>query len=504
MRIAQVKRNGDKRTHDANGYESACNRVQIIGRQFDFFFAGFRQEPLSRGHLKPSFMVAQQRTTGYSVSQRSSKRTSLMPSIFRFAPSPTGYIHIGNARTALWNALLAKKAGGTFILRYDDTDVERSKAEYAEAILEDLNWLGIPPDRIERQSDRFARYAAVLADFKARGLVYPCFETQEELDRKRKRQQARGLPPVYDRAALALSDAERSELIAQGRQPHWRFKLSGKTVRWHDGVRGECHIETASLSDPVMARAASSAEAAETGYLYTFASVIDDVDFGVTDILRGEDHVSNTAVQIELFAAISNHMPRFSHHNLIASATGEEMSKRTGALSIRSFRANKVDPLAVATVAVLTGTAEPVRVLGGLDELTALLDPHKFSRALTKFDPAEIYDLSKRLLHAKPFAVLRDDLAALGVSGPKAEAFWNAVHGNVERLEDAADWWAQLMEPQHFAREDQSLLDAAAQTLPPEPFDDASWSTWTKAISEKNRRQGQSAVHAPPPRVDRA
>lgn len=419
-----------------------------------------------------------------------------MPSVFRFAPSPTGYIHIGNARTALWNALLAKKAGGTFLLRYDDTDIERSKPEYAEAILADLNWLGIVPDRIERQSDRFARYGVVLADFKARGLVYPCFETQDELERKRKRQQARGLPPVYDRAALRLSEAERAEMIAQGRQPHWRFKLSGKTVRWQDGVRGECHIETSSLSDPVMARAASGAGSGDgpenSGYLYTFASVIDDVDFGVTDILRGEDHVANTAVQIELFAAIGNHMPRFAHHNLIASATGEEMSKRTGALSIRSFRADKVDPLAVATVAVLTGTSEPVRMLGGLAELTALLDPHKFSRALTKFDPVEIYDLSKRLLHAKPFAVLRDDLAALGIAGPKAEAFWDAIHGNVARLEDAREWWAILMQPQHFTSEDQALLGAAITALPSEPFDALSWSVWTKAISEKTGAKGKA------------
>ncbi|MFY8113843.1 MAG: glutamate--tRNA ligase, partial [Rhabdaerophilum sp.] len=194
-----------------------------------------------------------------------------MAPIFRFAPSPTGYIHIGNARTALWNALLARKAGGTFILRFDDTDVERSRQDYADAILEDLAWLGIVPDRIERQSDRIARYGAALDAFKARGLVYPAYETAEELDRKRKRQQARGLPPVYDRAALALTAGDRARLEAEGRVPHWRFKLSGKTVRWQDGVRGECHIETGSLSDPVLVRADGT-------FLYTFASVIDDID----------------------------------------------------------------------------------------------------------------------------------------------------------------------------------------------------------------------------------
>lgn len=410
--------------------------------------------------------------------------TSTKP-IFRFAPSPTGYIHIGNARTALWNALLARKSGGTFILRFDDTDTERSRPEYAEAILEDLKWLGIPPDRIERQSDRFGRYGEVLADFKARGLVYPAYETAEELDRKRKRQQARGLPPVYDRAALALTAEDRAKLEAEGRKPHWRFKLSGTTARWQDGVRGECHIETASLSDPVVAKA-------DGQFLYTFASVIDDADMGVTDVLRGEDHVANTAVQIELFAALNTAPPRFSHHNLITSATGEEMSKRTGALSIRSFRAEGIDPLAVAIVATLTGTSDSVHPLASLDELAALLDPHKFSRALTKFDPAEINEVSKRLLHAKPFADIAPKLAALGIAGEKAEAFWAAIHGNIDRIEDAKHWWRLITRPQHFESAEPEFLEHAADLLPQEPFDLTTWSAWISAIQAQTGRKGKA------------
>lgn len=408
-----------------------------------------------------------------------------MPPVFRFAPSPTGYLHIGNARTALWNALLAKKLGGTFILRFDDTDLERSKAEFAAAILEDLGWLGIQPDRIERQSNRIPRYEAALEDLKARGLVYPAYESAEELDRKRKRQQARGLPPVYDRAALKLSDQERAALEAEGRRPHWRFRLSGDTVRWQDGVRGECHIETASLSDPVLVRGDGT-------FLYTFASVVDDIDMGVTDILRGEDHVANTAVQIELFRAFDAAPPRFSHHNLITTLTGEEMSKRTGALSLRSFREEGVDPLAVALVAVLTGTSEPVHPVAGLDDLAALLDLSKFSRALTRFDPAEIRDLSKRLLHAKPFSEIAPKLAALGISGPKAEPFWAALHGNIDRIEEAADWWSLITGEHHFPAAEPEFLAEAARLLPEEPFDGETWPRWISALQAATGRKGKA------------
>jgi glutamyl-tRNA synthetase len=404
---------------------------------------------------------------------------------FRFAPSPTGYLHIGNARTALWNALLARRMGGTFLLRFDDTDIERSRPEYAQGILDDLAWLGIPPDRIERQSDRAARYATVLEDFKARGLVYPAYETPEELDRKRKRQQARGLPPVYDRAALALTADDRAKLEAEGKRPHWRFKLSGQTVTWHDGVRGECHIETASLSDPILARA-------DGQVLYTFASVIDDADFGITDVLRGEDHVANTAVQIELFAALGVAPPRLAHHNLIASATGEEMSKRTGALSLRSFRADGIDPLAVAIIATLTGTSEAIRPLHGLDELSALLELSKFSRALTKFDPAEIADLSIKLLHAKPFAEIASKLAVLGITGAKAEPFWVAIHGNVARVEEARDWWSIISTPQNFVSIEPDFLSDAASVLPDEPFDHDTWGRWIAALQAKTGRKGKA------------
>lgn len=403
----------------------------------------------------------------------------------RFAPSPTGYLHIGNARTALWNYLVAKKAGGRFILRLDDTDIERSRAEYAEAIEEDLAWLGIEWNLLERQSARVARYADKLAALKAAGLVYPAYETPEELDRKRKRQQARGLPPVYDRASLKLTAEEKAALEAKGRRPHWRLKLSGTVVEWFDGARGPSHIDTSSLSDPVLVR--------EDGtVLYTFASVVDDADMGVTDVIRGEDHVANTAVQIELFRALGAEPPRFAHHNLIVAASGEAMSKRTGALSIRSFRADGAEPLAVAAVAVLTGTSEPVHAIESLDELAGLVDLSKLSRALTKFDPAEIGHLTVRMLHSKPFSAVADHLAGLGITGPKAEPFWLAVRGNLTGLDEAALWWQVITGPlQPTPHTDAALLSTARSLLPPEPWDETTWGLWTKAVQAATGAKGR-------------
>lgn len=411
-------------------------------------------------------------------------------SVFRFAPSPTGYLHIGNARPALINALLALKHGATFILRLDDTDAERSTPQFAAAIEEDLAWLGIHWDRFERQSNRLSRYGQALDCLKARGLVYPAFETPDELERKRKLQATRGLPPIYDRAALRLSEDDRRRLEAEGVRPHWRLKLSGATARWEDGVRGDCHIETASLSDPVLVRADGTV-------LYTFASVVDDIDMGVTHVIRGEDHVANTAVQIELFAALGAADPSFAHHNLITTASGEEMSKRKGSLSLRSFREEGLDPMAVACVAVLTGTSEPVRPLPDLRALADHFALSKLSRALTKFDPQEIRQLSARLLHERPFSAVAGELAGLGIEGAKAEPFWQAVRGNLYRIEEAGDWWRIVTEPDAVAdtqpsEDDRAFLSEAATLLPPDPLDQGSWDVWTAAIKQRTGRKGRA------------
>jgi glutamyl-tRNA synthetase len=403
----------------------------------------------------------------------------------RFAPSPTGFIHIGNARTALWNWLMSRKNGGQFILRMDDTDQERSTEAFAEAIKEDLAWLGIRPDRHERQSDRVTRYASAMEQLKAAGLIYPAYETMDELDRKRKRQQARGLPPVYDRAALRLTSDERGALEAEGRQPHWRFKLSGNAAEWVDGVRGQVRIETSALSDPVLMRADGTV-------LYTFASVVDDIDMAVTDIIRGEDHVANTGVQIELFRALGAKPPRFAHHNLIVAASGEEMSKRKGTLSIRSFREAGAEATAVAAVAVLTGTSDPVRPVQNLDALVELIALDKLSRAPTKFDPGEVMVMTAKTLHEMPYAAVASRLGAMGVLGPDVPALWDAVRGNLSTLTEMKEWQGLVLGEGKGSISEPEFMEQAIAALPPGNFSTETWCVWTEALKNATGRKGKA------------
>jgi glutamyl-tRNA synthetase len=403
----------------------------------------------------------------------------------RFAPSPTGFLHIGNARTALWNWLIARKAGGTFILRLDDTDRERSTQAFADAIQEDIAWLGIVPDRVETQSSRVARYAAELERLKAAGLVYPAYETADELDRKRKRQQARGRPPVYDRAALTLTVEDKAALEAEGRRPHWRFRLSGGAAEWQDGVRGPARIETSSLSDPVLVRGDGTV-------LYTFASVVDDHDMGVTDVIRGEDHVANTAVQIELFRALGGVAPRFAHHNLIVAASGEEMSKRKGTLSLRSFREAGAESPAVAAVAVLTGTSDPVHAVQGLAALQDLADLSKLSRAPTKFDPADVMTLTARVLHEMPYASAAPRLAALNLPESSAEPFWNAVRGNLGTFGDVAGWREIVFGEGGGVLSEPDYLAEARRLLPGGPLSESTWGEWTDSLKAATGRKGRA------------
>lgn len=416
------------------------------------------------------------------------------PVIVRFAPSPTGNIHVGNARTALFNWLFAQDRSGQFILRFDDTDRERSRDEYAESILADLRWLGIEPDRIERQSDRLPAYETAIATLKDEGLLYPCYETPDELDRIRSRRRARGLPPVYDRRALKLSEEERSDLEASGRKPHWRFLLPNfrddpvdmerTDIGWVDLYRGDQSIDLASMSDPVLIREDGTC-------LYTLTSVVDDIDMAVSHIIRGDDHVSNTAVQLSLFRALGGEPPAFGHHNLLQSATGEGLSKRTGSLSIGALREEGMEPMAVAAFATLIGTSEPVQPLGSMDELADRFASAQVNKAAARFDPDELRALNTRLVAHLDYGQVADRLSGLGVGG--GEGFWLAVRDNIRVVADAADWWqvaTGTVEPVADPA-DAGFLAEAAECLPPEPWDETTWSEWTNALRQKTGRKGR-------------
>ena len=415
----------------------------------------------------------------------------------RFAPSPTGRLHIGNVRTAVLNWLYARKAGGTFILRLDDTDRQRSTEEFAAAIREDLTWLGLVWAREERQSARTARYDEIADELKQAGRLYPCYEAQEELDRRRKRQLARGAPPIYDRSALRLTEAERQKLEAEGRRPYWRFRLANTEaadplkplptlVSWVDLVRRDQSVDLGSLSDPVLIRADGT-------YLYTFTSVVDDIDFGVTHVIRGEDHVTNTGVQIELFEALGAEPPAFGHHSLLIDASGQALSKRLGHLSVSALREAGFEPMAIVSQAALLGTSEAIEPHQSLDELANLVDLPSISRAPARFDEAELRSLNARLLHATPYAAVADRLEALGITG--GEAFWLAVRGNVTLLADAAEWWAVVSQPTTPVIEDQVFCTRAADLLPPAPWDGSTWGTWTSAIKAETGHKGRALFH---------
>ncbi|MBO6902837.1 MAG: glutamate--tRNA ligase [Rhizobiaceae bacterium] len=421
----------------------------------------------------------------------------------RFAPSPTGFIHIGNSRTALFNWLYAKQQGGRFILRFDDTDIARSKREFADQIEADLAWLGMTPDAVERQSERFGAYHAAAERLKEAGLLYACYETADELERRRRIRLQRRLPPVYGREALRLSESEKAQFEAEGRKPHWRFLLPNfgndpfstqrTEVHWNDIVRGEETVDLASLSDPVLIRGDGS-------FLYTLPSVVDDIDLGVTHVIRGDDHITNTGAQIALFEALGAKPPAFGHHNLLTAASGEGLSKRTGALSIKSLCEDGLEPMAVASLATLIGTSEAVTAVPDMTELARGFDIGRSSRSAAKFDPAELLVLNRALLREMPFDQAQARLAALGISDARAEQFWLAIRGNIEKMNDAAEWWEIVTsgptQPVELDDEDREFVQAAFDLLPPEPWDGSTWKEWTGKVKAQTGRKGK-ALFAP-------
>jgi glutamyl-tRNA synthetase len=390
----------------------------------------------------------------------------------RFAPSPTGRLHVGNVRTALVNWLFAKGKGGQFVLRIDDTDLERSTKEFEQGIETDLTWLGMAWDERHNQSARFPVYQEAVERLKAQGRLYPAYETQEELDRRRKVQLSRGQPPIYDRAALKLSQSEREALEAEGRRPHWRFRLDGKRVKWTDLVRGEVEVDTASMSDPVLIRE-------DGAFLYTLPSVVDDVDMGITHVIRGEDHVTNTGAQIEVFQALGARPPEFAHLSLLVDAEGDALSKRLGSLSISELREQGMEPLAVVSHLAKIGTSDPVAAAPSLQALAESFDFAKFGRAPARYDPADLERLNAGVLHAMPYPQAQLRLQTLGCD--LGEAFWTVVRANIGRFEEARDWAAVVTGPIAPVVEDADFLAKAAERLPDE-IDEGAWARWTKAV----------------------
>lgn len=416
----------------------------------------------------------------------------------RFAPSPTGYIHIGNTRIALFNWFYAQACKGAFILRYDDTDIERSQQEYVNGIAVDLEWLGIKPDEIYYQSKRFSRYDEVAETLKQRGLLYPCYETVEELDRRRKIQLSRKLPPVYDRNALKLTQEDKIAFEIQGRKPHWRFLLPNfqsnplqtkrTEIYWDDMVKGRQTIDLASISDPVLIREDGS-------YLYTLPSVVDDIDMGITHIIRGDDHITNTGAQIAIFQALNAKLPIFGHINLLTTVSGEGLSKRNSDLSIRSLRKDGFESMAVQSLAVLIGTSQNVQAYPSQAALLEHFNLQGTSKSAAKFDTADLLTLNSCLVHELTYEEVKTRLENLSICGEKAECFWNAVKGNIDKVNDAVLWWTIIHNDQSFdivTPEDRVFVQQSVDLLPKDILNDESWKIWTTALKEKTGRKGKA------------
>jgi glutamyl-tRNA synthetase len=407
-----------------------------------------------------------------------------MSVIVRFAPSPTGLLHVGNARTALLNWLFAKKMGGRFLLRIDDTDAARSTKTFEEAIYRDLAWLGLAHDGTDRQINRLAVYSAAFYKLQAAGRVYPCFETEAELERQRSLLAARRLPPVYNRASL--EPANKAKWEAEGRKPHWRFKLSRSKVSWTDLVRGPVEIDTATMSDPVLVRE-------DGAFLYTLPSVADDIDMAISHVVRGEDHVTNTAAQIEIFEAMGGPVPKFAHFPLLVGASGEALSKRLGSLSLEQLREDGVEPQAVASYLAKIGTSDSVEPRLSLGELAGEFDFAKIGRAPAHFVPEELTALNAKLLHLSPYSAVAARVPQIpGIAG---DVLWDAVKANLTRIGDVAEMARLVTGPVTPVIEDERLAAKAAALLPPEPWDEGTWGLWTKAVSSETGAKGRGLFH---------
>lgn len=401
----------------------------------------------------------------------------------RFAPSPTGYLHVGNARPALINWLFARRNGGKFILRLDDTDVERSRPEYAEGIETDMRWLGLDWDEFFRQSDRLDRYALAAEHLKETGRLYPCFESEDELKFKREAKLKRGLAPVYDRAMLRMTPEQRAQAEANGKKPYWRFRLSDGPVTWNDMILGDRQVKLTAISDPVLIREDGSP-------LYTFTSVVDDLETSISHIIRGEDHISNTGVQLDIWEALGGKPSaiKFGHLPLLVAADGGKLSKRTGSISLRGLRGDGVEPQAITSYLARLGSSDDPEPLP-LEKLKETVDLSHYSRASARFDPAQLLALNRRILHEASFEDVRERLPA-----GATEAFWHAVRGNLDWLAEAGNWLdvvnGDITPPDQ--EDHASFLASAGDCLPAEPWDGTTWKSWTDTLKESTGRKGKT------------
>lgn len=403
----------------------------------------------------------------------------------RFAPSPTGWLHIGNLRAALFNYAIARKAGGTFILRIDDTDQERSKDEYIQGIKDDLTWLGIEWDRVEHQSARMDRYLDAKQRLIDMGRLYECFETPVELDLKRKKQLNMGKPPVYDRGALALSEDEKNKLREE-RGSHWRFKLDHERIEWTDGIIGDISIDAASVSDPVLFKN-------DGQILYTLASVVDDTEMGLSHVVRGSDHVTNTATQIQIIQALGGSVPTFSHHSLLTGPQGEALSKRLGTLALKDLREAGIAPMAILSLMARLGSSDPVELRANIGEIVEGFDISKFGSAPTKFDAEDLKPLTARYLATMDHTAVAAEIEAAGVPANLGAPFWDVVKGNIATLDDLPGWWALFRDGATplVADEDKEFIAQAFDMLGEPPYAADTWSTWTTAVKEATGRKGK-------------
>jgi len=403
----------------------------------------------------------------------------------RFAPSPTGYIHVGNLRTALFNYMIARKAGGTFILRIDDTDPVRSKQEYIDGIMEDLSWLGLTWDRVEKQSDRLARYEEAAQQLRDMGRLYECFETPVELDLKRKKQLNMGNPPVYDRSALTLTEEEKVEL-RKTRESHWRFQLDWKPIEWTDGILGHRSIEGSTVSDPVLIKG-------DGQFLYTMASICDDIDYGITNVVRGADHVTNTATQIQIIQTLGGTVPAFAHHSLLTGPQGEALSKRLGTLALRDLRASGIEPMAVLSHMARLGSTGPIELCSTMDQLIAGFDISTFGAAPTKFDVEDLGPLTAKYVASLAVEDMADQLMEIGVPADMQPDFWNAVRENTATRAGVTKWWdlcANGVAPE-VSEEDKDFVETALSMLPERPWTPETWKAWTGAVKAATGRKGR-------------